>query len=520
MPNSKRRIALVSVTDKSGVIDFVRALVELGFRILSTGGTAKLLIENQLPVEQVSDFAETPEVFDGRVKTLHPKIHGGILYDRSNPEHVADAGRLAILPIDLLVVNLYQFARQALSQKLLPSRAIEFIDVGGPAMLRAAAKNHIHCLPVIDPSDYSRITAALRQGELPDDLRLELAVKTFAATAQYDAMIASYLTGFRPAAETFPVQLPMGLQRERLLRYGENPHQAAAVYGCNGIDVMQQLEILQGKELSYNNLIDLEAAYKLAAEFEQTSVAIIKHTNPCGVAVAETPDQPLSEVYLRAYRADSKSSFGGIVAVNRVIDKHTAEAMVEIFYECIIAPGVDAEAKEVFAKKKNLRVVVKSGPFVPSDFNLRSLFGGLLVQTEDQPIVSANDWRTVSKKAVATEWQTDLLTAMRVVKHVKSNAIVLMKNGVSLAIGAGQMSRIDAARFAILKAREFGHSLRGSVAASDAFFPFRDCVDLLAKEGVAAIVQPGGSLRDQDSIDACDEFDMAMIFTGKRHFKH
>lgn len=520
MSVSRQRIALVSVTDKTGVVEFVKTLVDLGFRILSTGGTAKLLQDNSIPVEQVSQFAGTPEVFDGRVKTLHPKVHGGILYDRFNPAHVADAERLGILPIDLVIVNLYQFAQQALAQNLDPARAIEFIDVGGPAMLRAAAKNHKSCLPIVDPSDYPRVAAALRQGELSDALRLEIAVKTFAATANYDAMIAAYLSRFVATAETFPASMPLGLMRETTLRYGENPHQAAAVYGLNGSSVMTKLEVLQGKELSYNNLVDLEAAYKLVAEFDSAAVAVIKHTNPCGVAVAQTKQQMLHDVYKRAYDADSKSAFGGIVAVNRPIDKATAEAMAEIFYECIIAPGIDAEAKAVFAKKKNLRVVVKGPETETTQIMARSLFGGILVQTEDQRIVSRDAWKTVTKRAIATEQHDDLLTALRITKHVKSNAIVFVKNGVSLAVGAGQMSRIDAARFAILKAQEFGHSLKGAVVASDAFFPFRDCVDLLAKEGVAAIVQPGGSMRDQESIDACDEHGMAMTFSAVRHFKH
>lgn len=510
-------LALVSVTDKSRIESFAHSLLELGFEILSTGGTAKLLREAGVSCMDAAEYTGSPEILNGRVKTLHPKIHGGILYDRQNPSHVAQAGDFSIRPIDLVVVNLYDFANKG--QDLDLPKAIEFIDIGGPCMLRAAAKNYLSAAPVIDPADYDQIIEELRSGELSTSTRRRLAAKAFRKISEYDAMIAS---SFEESAS------PSGLEliKKSDLRYGENPHQKAIFYTSKESlsGGLQDAKILQGKELSYNNYLDIDAAANLVADFpEYQAVAIIKHTNPCGTAIAT--DEPLILTYQRALEADPKSAFGGIVAFNKEVDGETASALSETFLECIVAPKFSDQAIAVLSKKKNLRLLEL--PFLSKrelgpQFDLRSVTGGFLWQEKDQERTSEGEgkWKIVTKVTPDERSTEDLIFAQRVCKHVKSNAIVLARNGQTLAVGAGQMSRIDSLQFAAEKAKEFGRSLEGAVMASDAFFPFRDNIDFAAKIGIKAIIQPGGSVRDEECIAAADEHKISMAFSGIRHFKH
>ncbi|SME96126.1 bifunctional phosphoribosylaminoimidazolecarboxamide formyltransferase/IMP cyclohydrolase [Pseudobacteriovorax antillogorgiicola] len=518
-------LALLSVTDKTGVVDFAKNLSQLGFTLLSTGGTAQVLREAGLEVFDAAEYAGSPEIMDGRVKTLHPKIHGGILMDRNNQRHVQEADDHKILPIDLVVVNLYQFAEKAVDQNLTLADAINFIDIGGPTMLRAAAKNYLHVTPVIDPQDYDPVISELKAGGLQNQTRISLAHKVFSHISSYDRMIASYYEGAlkESTAEDLPATIDLKLQRHSLLRYGENPHQSAAFYtfGQAG-DGLQNAKVLQGKELSFNNLVDVDAAVAMVADLQDyTAVTVIKHTNPCGAAASRSLS--VKEVFQKAFDADSKSAFGGIVACNREIDGATAEVMSGIFLECIAAPSFSSAAKEIFARKKNLRLLevpLLKRHTQDKALQIKSVQGGILVQDLDQVLPSNRDaWTTVSKTSAEGQGD-DLAFAMTICKHVKSNAIVYVKDLTTVAVGAGQMSRIDAAQFAAQKAQEEGRTLQGSVLASDAFFPFRDTVDFAASQGVKAIIQPGGSKRDQESIDACDEHDIAMVFTGKRHFKH
>ena len=519
-----KKYALLSVTDKAGVCDFGKGLVELGFSLLSTGGTAKVLKDADLPVTEVAEFAGSPEIFNGRVKTLHPKVHGGILFDRENEAHVKQAQEFEIGAIDLVVVNLYQFEKNALKEELTLAKAIEFIDIGGPTMLRAAAKNYRFSAPVIDPKDYPQILTELKEsGSLSDKTRVMLAQKTFRTISSYDSMIASY---FEKNLEDNRLASTMGLclEKKQSLRYGENPHQAAGFYTSAGFESgFQDAKVLQGKELSYNNLMDVDAAAAIVADFhDKTAVAVIKHTNPCGAAVSSTDS--LATVFKTALEGDPKSAFGGIVALNKEVDLETAEEMSKIFLECIVAPKFSEEAKALFSKKKNLRLL--EVPFL-SDLDkkqnmlrIRSVRGGLLVQEDDSLVTIKGEWNVPTDRSPSDQEAEDLAFAMTICKHVKSNAIVYVKNGKTIAVGAGQMSRIDAATFAAEKARDEGKDLEGSILASDAFFPFRDTVDLAAKFGVKAIVQPGGSKRDSESIEACNENGIAMVFTGRRHFKH
>ena len=516
--NTERKLALVSVTDKTGIVEFASGLTKNGYEILSTGGTAKLLKESGVSVIEVAAFADSPEILGGRVKTLHPKIHGGILMDRQNPTHLQEAKDHGIEPIDMVVVNLYQFSENAVADNLEVSKAIEFIDIGGPTMLRAAAKNHQFVLPVIDPTDYSAVLHELESGDILPSTRVKLANKTFANISNYDATIAGFLGGETPETMT------LSLTSQQKLRYGENPHQNAQFYTSASFESgFQDAKVLQGKELSYNNYIDIDAAAAIVADFpEQKAVAIIKHTNPCGVAVGN--DDSLESIYRKALEGDPKSAFGGIVAFNQEVDSDTAKAMAEIFLECIVAPSFSDEAKDVFSKKKNLRIL--EAPFLAKKDSptvtprLRSIRGGVLAQSADDVQTAEGKWESVTKRAPTAQEAADLSFAMRVAKHVKSNAIVYAKNGQTITVGAGQMSRIDAATFAAQKAKEDGKTLEGAVLASDAFFPFSDTVELAAKFGIAAIVQPGGSKRDNESIEAADQNQMAMVFTGIRHFKH
>jgi len=522
-----RRVALISVTDKTNLLPFARGLVDCGFFLLSTGGTAQLLREHDIPVEEVANYTGHPEMLGGRVKTLHPRIHGGILFDRDDAAHGRDVSRQDILPIDLVIVNLYRFESEAVAKGLELDQAIEHIDIGGPTMLRAAAKNHRHSLPVIDPSDYELVLSELKAGGLSLATRRSLAAKTFQKISEYDAAVASYMAHKLGEASPTPTHLPQRLNvtlvSEGPLRYGENPHQAAGFYHEPGSHSgFAGITVLQGKEVSYNNLLDLDAASALAMDLlPLKALVIVKHTNPSGVAAA--PEASVASLFEKALACDRLSAFGGIIATNQPVDEEAATAMTGLFLECIIAPDFTREALAVFATKKNLRLVKAS--FVASNPRqaepvLRSIRGGYLVQARDEVLENVHDWRCVTQAEVNGSQRADLHFAMVVAKHVKSNAIVFARNLSTLAIGAGQMSRIDAARFASEKALAMGHSLKGSALASDAFFPFRDTVDVAAACGVTSIAQPGGSQRDQESITACDEQGIAMVFTGVRHFRH
>lgn len=535
MSKNTRPLALISVTDKTGVVDFARNLEDLNFEIISTGGTAKLLRDSGVAVTEVSTLTDCPEVLGGRVKTLHPSIHGGILADRSNSEHRIQLESMGWLPIDLVVVNLYNFAGEAKDKNLSIDHAIEFIDIGGPAMLRAAAKNHRSCLPVVDPTDYSDVIKRIKSNDLNMDYRINLARKVFSLTSAYDLMIADYMNSSDSPADgtnqtsELPKIMDLWLTESQGLRYGENPHQAAGFYRSPfELGGLNETEVLQGKELSYNNYLDLDAASAIVAElYPAPAITIIKHTNPCGTAANLPNDKTTSakELFTRALLADPKCAFGGIVASNIPIDESAALAMSEIFLECIIAPAYTEAALGIFRNKKNLRILRTATLLTPDRslaprLSFRSIRGGLLVQTSDSAPISPETWSCVSKSKPTSEQLSDMAFAMSICKHVKSNAIVLSSRLRSIGIGAGQMSRIDSLQIAVNKSRELGHNLNGAVMASDAFFPFRDCVDAATKAGIAAIVQPGGSVRDQESIDAANEHGIVMMLTGVRHFKH
>ena len=501
--------ALISVSDKTGLADFAKELHALGIEVISTGGTARALKDAGIPVIEISEFTGFPEIMDGRVKTLHPKVHGGLLYLRGNAEHQAQAVQHGIKPIDLVVVNLYPFEQ---------TPTIENIDIGGPSMLRSAAKNHASVTVVVDPADYASVLRDIREhaGNTCDMFRWKLAVKVFETTARYDAAIAQYLHAERmkakgEAASALPETLNLSLGKAQDLRYGENPHQQAALYG----EFFSQFQQLHGKELSYNNILDLTAAAELVAEFEDPTVAIIKHTNPCGVGSAPS----LRQAWDLAYATDKQAPFGGIIAVNRPLDAGLAEAIAEIFSEVIIAPDFQPEALAILQKKKNLRLM-RQLTSRPSPFAVRSVTGGLLVQERDTRLVSAADFKVVTKREPTQSERHALLFAWRVVKHVKSNAIVFAAEGRTLGVGAGQMSRVDSCKIAVWKAKEAGLDLTDSAVASDAFFPFPDGVIAAAEAGATAVIQPGGSVRDPEVIAAADERNLAMVFTGIRHFRH
>jgi phosphoribosylaminoimidazolecarboxamide formyltransferase / IMP cyclohydrolase len=516
--------ALVSVSDKAGLSELGRGLHKLGVEILSTGGTARSLRDAGVAVREVSDFTGFPEILDGRVKTLHPRVHGGLL-GRSTDQHRREMRDNGLDAIDLVVVNLYPF-RETVARGAPFDEIIENIDIGGPAMIRSAAKNHERVAVLVDPADYGRVLAELEEkGEVSAALRFELCRKAFAHTAAYDGAIASYLGRLSapslPPAD-FPASMHPSLRLERALRYGENPHQKAAFYSIEGArgPSLARAEVLQGKELSYNNLLDLDAAMKLCAEFSAPAAAIIKHTNPCGAAVSDS----IFTAYRRARETDPVSAFGGIVAVNREVGEDVAKEMAETFLECVIAPGYSRGALELLGTKKGLRLLrlpETSFPaergVEPADLELRSVAGGVLVQSRDAATSAARAGRVVSRRGPTERELEDLDFAWRVAKHVKSNAIVFAGERRTIGVGAGQMSRVDSVRIAVAKARA---PLAGSVLASDAFFPFRDGVDEAARAGVTAIIQPGGSVRDQEVIAAADERDIAVVFTGERHFRH
>ncbi|MCP8969837.1 bifunctional phosphoribosylaminoimidazolecarboxamide formyltransferase/IMP cyclohydrolase [Ectobacillus ponti] len=507
--------ALVSVSNKEGIVEFVKGLIEQGVEVISTGGTKKLLQENGLQVIGISEVTGFPEIMDGRVKTLHPSIHGGLLAVRDNETHMAQAEELGIQPIDFVVVNLYPFKETVSKPDVTFADAIENIDIGGPTMIRSAAKNHAYVTVVVDPADYGTVLAELQEsGDVSQEQKRRLAAKVFRHTAAYDALISEYLT--KQVGEESPETVTVTFEKKQDLRYGENPHQKASFYkspfaAASSIAYAQQLH---GKELSYNNINDADAALGIVKEFTEPAVVAVKHMNPCGVGVGET----IGEAYARAYAADPVSIFGGIVAANREIDKATAEKLHEVFLEIVIAPSFTAEALEVLQSKKNLRLLtVDIEKAAAASKKLTSVQGGLLVQEEDVlSLEDANVTIPTKRQPTEQEWE-DLKLAWKVVKHVKSNAIVLAKDNMTVGVGAGQMNRVGAANIAIAQA---GEKAQGAALGSDAFFPMDDTVEAAAKAGVTAIIQPGGSIRDEDSIKKADEYGITMVFTGVRHFKH
>lgn len=507
--------ALISVSDKIGLVEFARQLVGMGVQILSTGGTSALLQKNDIPTTEISAFTGSPEILDGRVKTLHPKVHGGLLYVRDNPDHQAQAEANGILPIDLVVVNLYPFEATIAKPGVTLEEAIENIDIGGPSMLRSAAKNYRSVTVVVDPTDYAKVLENMRDndGATTFKLREQLGIKVFVTTSKYDGAIANYLDKEQEAASSLSLSLPCAAR----LRYGENPHQSAALYGSFD----EHFQKLHGKELSYNNILDISAAAELIEEFDEPTVAILKHTNPCGVG----SDPDLRAAWDKAFATDRQAPFGGIIITNRVLTEPLARAIGEIFSEVIIAPDFDPEARVLLQKKKNLRLIRKLSDLAhtaSSDMIIRSVRGGVLEQSRDCSNELEGDLmaKVVTQRAPGEDELRAMLFAWRVVKQVKSNAIVYASADRTLGIGAGQMSRIDSSRIAIWKATDAGLSLKGSAVGSDAFFPFPDGLIAAAEAGATCAIQPGGSVRDAEVIAAANDRGMAMIFTGVRHFKH
>lgn len=511
-----KKRALISVSDKTGIVDFAKHLVELGYEIISTGGTHKVLAENGVPVIGVSDITGFPECLDGRVKTLHPKIHAGILAMRKNPEHMQQLQDLGVDTIDIVAINLYPFKQTILKDGVTFEDAIENIDIGGPTMIRAAAKNHQDVAVIVDPEDYVNVVEEIKQsGEVSYDTKLKLCFKVFEHTSQYDTMIADYLrdkAGMPAFRETFT----MTFEKAQDLRYGENPHQKAMYYKeigkCDG--QLSSAKQLHGKELSFNNINDTNGALMLLKEFEEPTVVAVKHANPCGVGCGSS----IFEAYQKAYEADPVSIFGGIIAANREIDDKTAEKIHEIFIEIVIAPSFSDKALEILKQKKNIRLLTLDNISKKvSGFDMKKVSGGLLVQEIDQELYHPDELTCVTDKKPTEQEMKDLEFAWKVVKHTKSNAIVLAKGDQTVGVGPGQTNRITALELAV---KYGGDKVRGAVLASDAFFPFDDCVKAAADAGITAIMQPGGSIRDQDSIDACNKYGIAMVFTKMRHFKH
>jgi len=524
----KIKRALISVSDKTGLEALGKKLEALGVEILSTGGSAKMLREGGITVMDVSDYTGFPEMMDGRVKTLHPKVHGGLLSVRDNPSHKKAMADHGIGAIDLVVVNLYPF-EATVKKGAAPEEVIENIDIGGPSMIRSAAKNHAYVTVIVDAADYGDLFAELdgNNGATSFDFRARMAAKAFARTGAYDAAIAGWFAGQQ--GTLFPPYLSAAGKLQGELRYGENPHQKAAFYvsDLNPRPGIISAELLQGKELSYNNLNDTDAAYEVISEFNEgtPAVAIIKHANPCGVATGKS----LLEAYEKALKCDPVSAFGGIIALNGVLDGKTAEKISEIFTEVVIAPKISKEAREIFSKKKNLRLLEAGSLADPTEEGLlvKTLAGGYLVQNRDNGRIGKDDLETVTKRAPTDQELSDLLFAFRVCKHVKSNTIVYAKGGATVGVGAGQMSRVDSARIAARKSEDAAKAAgektpgtHGSVAASDAFFPFADGLEALVEAGATAVIQPGGSMRDNEVIEAADKAGLAMVFTGMRHFRH
>lgn len=510
--------ALVSVSDKTGIVDFCRGLSQLGVEIISTGGTKNLLSKEGIPVIGISDVTGFPEVLDGRVKTLHPAVHSGLLAVRDSAEHQAQMKELGLDYIDLVVVNLYPFQETIAKPDVTYEDAIENIDIGGPTMLRSAAKNHAFVSVVVDSGDYSKVLDEIAaQGDTTLDTRKRLAAKVFRHTAAYDALISDYLSNVN--GDPLPERLTVTYEKIQDLRYGENPHQKAAFYRkpLAAADTLTSAEQLHGKELSYNNINDANAALQIVKEFEEPAVVVVKHMNPCGVGIGES----IYEAFRKAHEADPVSIFGGIVAANRIIDEATALLLKEIFLEIILAPGFTDEALAVLTQKKNIRLLkvngLELGANRKSQLVVTSIDGGMIVQDSDVHSLQESDLKVVTDRAPSEEELKQLLFAWKVVKHVKSNAIVLAKDDMTIGVGAGQMNRVGSAKIAIEQA---GDKVKGSVLSSDAFFPMGDTVEAAAKAGVTAIIQPGGSVKDEESIQMANKYGVAMVFTGIRHFKH
>jgi phosphoribosylaminoimidazolecarboxamide formyltransferase/IMP cyclohydrolase len=524
--------ALISVSDKTGVLDFARALSALGVNILSTGGTAKLLQDNGVPVTEVADYTGFPEMLDGRVKTLHPKVHGGILARRDFPEHVAKLEEHGIPEIDMVVVNLYPFQATVAKEQCSLEDAIENIDIGGPTMLRSAAKNHRDVVVIVDPADYGPVLAEMKgtgeaAGSVGYETKFRLAKKVFAHTAQYDAAITNYLTSLGPDKDhtnraAYPQTLNLHFEKVQDMRYGENPHQTAAFYRdlVPAAGSLANYRQLQGKELSYNNIADADAAWECVKSMKGFNMpagcVIIKHANPCGVAIGADA----LDAYQRALKTDPTSAFGGIIAFNVPVDGPAAEAVAKLFVEVLIAPAFTAEALQIMSAKQNVRLLEIALGDGQNVYDVKRVGGGLLVQSPDAKDVGIKDLRVVTKLQPTQQQLQDLMFAWRVAKYVKSNAIVFCAGGMTLGVGAGQMSRIDSARIASIKAQNAGLSLVGSAVASDAFFPFRDGLDVVVDAGATCVIHPGGSMRDQEVIDAADERGVVMLYTGTRHFRH
>jgi phosphoribosylaminoimidazolecarboxamide formyltransferase/IMP cyclohydrolase len=511
------RRALISVSDKAGIVQFAKALMKWNVEIISTGGTLKTLREGGIPAKSVSDVTGFPEILDGRVKTLHPKIHAGLLAVSDNPSHQKQLAELDISSIDLVVVNLYPFEQTISKNGISVDEAIEQIDIGGPTMIRAAAKNHKYKTVVVNPERYTTIIEQMEKnnGAIPAAFRAELAREVFQRTAQYDDAIASYLSNVQrpPTSPSLPDTFSLSLRKHLDLRYGENPHQKAGLYGSFG----SYFEHIHGKELSYNNIVDIQAAVELMEEFEETTAVIVKHTNPSGVG----SDPKLTQAYSKAFATDMKSAFGGIVAVNRPLDLETARAINDVFTEVIIAPEYPTDVLEFLRKKKDRRLVRQTRPIREAHrIDLKAVAGGLLVQTADDMTLTESELKVVTKrKPTETEFSA-MRFAWRVAKHVKSNAIVYARTDRTIGVGAGQMSRVDSAHIAVVKAHEAGLDLRDTAVASDAFFPFADGLLEAVKAGATAVIQPGGSVRDEEVIKAANDNDIAMVFTGIRHFRH
>src|SRR5687767_13151649 len=507
--------ALLSVSDKSGLIDFARGLRALDWEIISTGGTAKALRDSGLPVRDVAEVTHFPEMLDGRVKTLHPVVHGGLLARRDVEEHMTALAEQGIDTIDLVAVNLYPFRETASRPNVRPDAVVEQIDIGGPSMLRSAAKNFPSVFAIVDPTDYERVLAALHAGDDDLDLRRVLAAKVFAHTGAYDAAIASWFAEQR--GELFPSQITVSFERAQTLRYGENPGQRAAFYVERGSGGLAGLEQRGGKELSFNNLLDLEGALLTSDPFAgETCCAIVKHTTPCGLAVGESA----VDAYRKALACDPVAAFGSVISFTGPVDAEAAEAVASLFVECIVAPQFTPEALDALGRKKNLRVLVGTARWTANALDYKRVRGGVLAQERAPNVIDDAGWQVVTRRHPTAEERRDLLFVWRAVASVKSNAIVLARGGATIGIGAGQMSRVDAAFLSVHKARAAGHDTAGAVMGSDAFFPFRDSVDQAVEAGVKAIIQPGGSIRDADVIAAADEHGVAMVFTGQRQFRH
>ena len=515
---SKIQRALVSVSKKDGLIDFVKGLSEMGVEILSTGGTAKLLKDNNIPVIQVSDYTGFPEIMDGRVKTLHPLIHGGLLGRRDNEKHLEEMKKHGIKPIDMVVVNLYPFEDTISKEGVKLDEAIENIDIGGPSMLRSSAKNFQDVAVVVNSDDYEDILAEMEEndGAISYDTKMKLSVKAFKHTARYDSLISKYLES-KVEGEGFPSILNLQFEKITDLRYGENPHQKAAFYENIGLNkgTLSKAKQLHGKELSYNNILDLNAALELAREFDETAAVIIKHTNPCGVAIGNN----LVSAYREARETDPLSAFGGIIGFNKNVDEETAKEIASTFIEAVIAPDYDESALAILKEKKNIRLLKLSNfkEKTEKEYDLRNVSGGLLLQDKDSVTLNEDNLKVVTNRQPTEKEWSAMRFAWKVAKHVKSNAIIYATENETVGIGAGQMSRVDSSKLAAMKANK---PIQGTAMASDAFFPFRDSVDEAAKVGVTAIIQPGGSVKDEEVIAAANEHNIAMVFTGIRHFKH